>query len=520
MFALLKPLNLKLINSLLLLITLSISTCISNAVESKMATNSPEVSTYPIWSPLTPFETATLRNIHRAKRGDANALLMLYLFASGDSREFAQYNQYLKAIDNLVTRIKPNINKETTVWQKGFLIHQAMHETFLTNRAKNNKADHYYSFDQSKLSQIFKTKQYNCISSALLFTILARKFDLDVSGVLLPSHAFVQINLPNGKSIEVETTTPLGYDWVHDEEFYRQKQRSWFKQRGLTPSSYKDYMERNIVSPFEFGVHNMNNQHTTTDRMERPSRLRLAEVLAWLDTDNLNAHKHLLFLYNNEFVRLNKVKDYDSLDVLFSKTASQLATLTQYKNQDKDIANMAAWLDSQIAYTAAVKGREEEAITMATKTLGQLTDRIKDKRKIRKNAYISLNTVAQERTKNQRFEQALEVYRGEYPACVKNAFCSDAVGFIYSSWGQFLWDKGQWSKAIVKYNLFLELENRGEAADLFKKNRQSAYLNWANEYSRAGDWRKVENILSQCIKDDNKANKCQDNLKKIKRRHW
>ena len=85
----------------------------------------------------------------------------------------------------------------------------------------------------SRITGIFDKGNYNCISSAMLYAILARSFDLPVRGVTVPTHAFIEMGLPGAKILEVETTSDTGYDWVHDAKFYDQASAKWAADRGL-----------------------------------------------------------------------------------------------------------------------------------------------------------------------------------------------------------------------------------------------------------------------------------------------
>ena len=181
-----------------------------NVFESNAANGELDVAQrLSIWSELTNFDIATLDSFEQARAGNADALLMLYLFASGDVRSLTEYDRYLSSINSFVKDISQKIDTAPSEWRKGHLLFQAMHEHYFlsqdSNSGKRSNTNVGYSFDQSQMSNIFQTKKYNCISSSLLFIVLARKFELDVQGVLLPSHSFVQLTLSSGKILEIET---------------------------------------------------------------------------------------------------------------------------------------------------------------------------------------------------------------------------------------------------------------------------------------------------------------------------
>lgn len=68
----------------------------------------------------------------------------------------------------------------------------------------------YYSKNQTKLSVMFRTGKYNCVSSSLLFLALAKDCGLDARMQETPVHAFVTVYTKDGRQFDVETTNPAG----------------------------------------------------------------------------------------------------------------------------------------------------------------------------------------------------------------------------------------------------------------------------------------------------------------------
>ena len=50
-----------------------------------------------------------------------------------------------------------------------------------------------YDFNQARLTGIFTTGHYNCLSSAVLYVVLARAFGLPVRAAVVPTHVFVEL---------------------------------------------------------------------------------------------------------------------------------------------------------------------------------------------------------------------------------------------------------------------------------------------------------------------------------------
>ncbi len=68
-----------------------------------------------------------------------------------------------------------------------------------------------YSVLQTRVDTTLETGVYNCVSSAVLYLILARSVGLSVGGVRTSDHAFNTV-LVNGQQVDVETTNPYGFN--------------------------------------------------------------------------------------------------------------------------------------------------------------------------------------------------------------------------------------------------------------------------------------------------------------------
>ncbi len=95
-----------------------------------------------------------------------------------------------------------------------------------------------YSVQQTRVDTALETGVYNCVSSAVLYLVLARSVGLSVGGVRTSDHAFCFV-LVNGQQIDVETTNPLGFNPGAKKDFTD----SFGKLTGYTyvpPGNYRD----------------------------------------------------------------------------------------------------------------------------------------------------------------------------------------------------------------------------------------------------------------------------------------
>jgi hypothetical protein len=95
-----------------------------------------------------------------------------------------------------------------------------------------------YSVLQTRVDTALESGVYNCVSSAVLYLVLARSVGLSVGGVRTPDHAFCTV-LVNGQQVDVETTNPYGFNPGARKEFTD----SFDKVTGYSyvpPGNYRD----------------------------------------------------------------------------------------------------------------------------------------------------------------------------------------------------------------------------------------------------------------------------------------
>ncbi|MDR2478974.1 MAG: hypothetical protein LBD48_06655, partial [Treponema sp.] len=124
-----------------------------------------------------------------------------------------------------------------------------------------------YSRNQTRLDTLIAGGRYNCVSSAVLYMILARSCGLNVDGEMTKDHAFAVIRSANG-SIDVETTSPLGFDPGSRREFNDE----FGRVTGFAYVPARNYRDRAAVSPVELVSLILSNRIS-----ELESRSRFAE---------------------------------------------------------------------------------------------------------------------------------------------------------------------------------------------------------------------------------------------------
>lgn len=150
-----------------------------------------------------PQETASLRITYDGKPFEeenlsgSDILLFSILFEGEDlsGEEFEVFQEYYNDLLGIVRKGRTENELENAE-----LIMKVMYDNVLSN----------YSRRQTKLSVMFKTGNYNCVSSSLLFLALAKDCGLDARIQETSVHAFITVYTKDGQKFDVETTNPAG----------------------------------------------------------------------------------------------------------------------------------------------------------------------------------------------------------------------------------------------------------------------------------------------------------------------
>jgi hypothetical protein len=103
-----------------------------------------------------------------------------------------------------------------------------------------------YSTLQTRVDTALQTGIYNCVSSAILYMIVARSVGLSVAGVRTTDHAFCTVMI-NGQPVDVETTNALGFNPGAKREFTD----SFGKVTGYSYVPPGDYRDRQNIGEKE-----------------------------------------------------------------------------------------------------------------------------------------------------------------------------------------------------------------------------------------------------------------------------
>jgi tetratricopeptide (TPR) repeat protein len=306
----------------------------------------------PIVSPLTPFETQAVARVDRARAGDPEALLALAIVASGDRARAARFDADRDRLQTLMGALQPAL-KAVAPRRAGQLLFEVVRVKLLADGGALTG----YDPSQSSVTALLDTGRFNCDSAALLYLILARYAGLPARAVVLPSHTFVRLMLPQGV-VDVEPTSPTGYNVAHDPAWLTAAP-AFMTPRGLTAPTAAELSAASELDPARAVAHNMLLQHTGT--LAPADRQRLAEIAWVLDPGNRDLAKARLQNLAAESAALLEKSPADAA-ALLTRVESTLVALRDQFGTDPDFALPFGHIDLWRAEVNLRRGRDAEGL--------------------------------------------------------------------------------------------------------------------------------------------------------------
>jgi len=194
----------------------------SLAAQGKAAGATPGIQSFP---ELTPLPLAEQLSAMREPL-PVETLIDASLQFSGASEDAAAADR--EKLASLMSKFRDEVADVTSQADLAEKTLTFLHRNLLTT----------YSERQTRIDTALETGVFNCVSSAVLYMILARSVGLSVGGVRTADHAFCTV-LVDGEPVDVETTNAYGYSPGTRKEF----SDSFGKLTGFSyvpPSNYRD----------------------------------------------------------------------------------------------------------------------------------------------------------------------------------------------------------------------------------------------------------------------------------------
>lgn len=272
------------------------------------ASTQPEgLSTFELWSQVFPEVQTTDRDvaalIQDATDGTLDDLSLLHagLIAS-QVTDRATIDDYESALDRWCDQLQQSGTMTGDARHKAAVLLEAMHRDLL-----GGEYDKY----ATELTSVFEQGHYNCVSATLLFYHLAQRFDLSVTLVERPGHAWCIVR-DDTVITEVETTCAAWFR-VSDNVAAREA-----LIRSTTGLSHGGSTSRQSITPVQLiATIYYNRGVQQLEQGNYPAAMRANMIAATLDRESKTIYSNLLATVNNWSLALSQRGEYDeALDLL------------------------------------------------------------------------------------------------------------------------------------------------------------------------------------------------------------
>jgi hypothetical protein len=176
-----------------------------------------------------------------------------------------------------------------------------------------------YSEDATTVDGILDQGLFNCVSSAVLYSIAARSLGIEVSGARTADHAFCVVRV-GGRSVDVETTNPYGFDPGGKKEF----KDSFGRTTGFAYVAPGGYGDRKPIGAGELVGLILSNRASSLERSGRfAEAVRLGADYAAL-CPGPDSRSFLVDRINNLVASLASRRDYAGAEAAASAALAAL----------------------------------------------------------------------------------------------------------------------------------------------------------------------------------------------------
>lgn len=474
--------------SVTLLVLLGLAGCVARVTIPRNAVVPASRHGLSIWTEISDFEHETL--LESANSREPETLLKLALVLSG-LREKHQAKALLDRYATFLASVTPMVMAQRNLRQRGRVLFREFHLRLLRSPGKGSFLTNY-QWDQTRLDKLLLTGKFNCVSSAVMYGILARQFGFQVKGVIMPRHAFVQLGHPSLPGwIEVETTARSGYAQAHNRKYFETQEQQWAQARDLKPSTYQEYLNREIVPLKKLVLTLANLQHTAPSRMAAADRDRLHEMAGILDPA-MPAQRRRLVTWYNSFIPLQKGPDRAQARSFFKVIGHDMLKTVSRNAGDARCRRMGAWL---LAFWAAVElehGRNDAAAHYLKQAMALASFPGGDKAKHVAHWKYHIQKKLNELLAIKKYQEADRLLERSWRGYLGESFRRTQKAVIYSQYGNSYFRLKQWQQAI---NAYAQCHNYHHVC---RNNLESSYYNWAVAHIGRKNWRAAAGVLQHC----------------------
>ena len=395
------------------------------------------------------------------------------LLASGVT-EADRRQRYLELLAKIQAEAEGKVAAAKTPFEKGEALLRYLHAGPMRKG---------YVGRQTDLAVILDKETFNCVSSATLYNVIARRLGLDARGIEVPNHAF-SILYDGTDHADVETTTAGGFNPARDPAAREQ----FTKLTGFAyiPDSNRD--QRREVSEIGLVAITYYNHGVELSHQKRYHEALLAYFRSMsLDSEFDSAVKNALAVLANWSVELSNKKKFDqAIDVLSTglQLAPKDATLV---NNHKAVWSL--WADSLIR-----GGKTQEALAV----IGRAAKAVPDGPFQRMRAWVFIQP-GEELAKSGQWEQAIALVQPglkQLDGEARKELDEWGEG-LYLRWGNDAIKRGNFEQAIAALEQGLTVR---PGDPKFTQNIAYSFQEWSAAVYKKEGIRKSESIIESMLK--------------------
>ncbi len=154
---------------------------------------------------LTSIEKGFFNSIHR-NRNKLQTYYDGFLIASGitENKEFEYYKKTLDSLRKYTLKYMTQ-HKHKNEYEQGQQLLSLLYSSGILKS---------YSKHSTLANNLLDDGDYNCLTSTIIYTLLALELGLDVYAIFTNDHAFVKLNTQKSGLVNIETTSENGFGFV------------------------------------------------------------------------------------------------------------------------------------------------------------------------------------------------------------------------------------------------------------------------------------------------------------------
>jgi tetratricopeptide (TPR) repeat protein len=274
------------------------------------------------------------------------------LIASGVT-DATKRQEYVKRLDSIEAQARKALAGAETERQRGDKLLRFLHAGPMAGG---------YEASQTTLAGILDNRKYNCVSSAVLYNVIGKKFDLNLKAIDIPASAFFSghvfsILRTEGVVIEIETTNKDGFNIEGKRE----------RPDGV---SYDPKTSGNRHEVDDLGLAAL-VYYNRGVKLSKKEKYHAAIVMNFralcLDAGNKGAAKNALADLGNWGPKLAKEGKYEDGLLVLAIGLKLAPNDSVLKNNQRTL-----WIE--YAHATMKKGKDEEALAIASRAAAILKD--------------------------------------------------------------------------------------------------------------------------------------------------